>query len=125
MGTTEQGTPVDVTARYSCGDSGCLSPEREYGGMKTNGGCRCEREEVARAHERMAARIRNSPAYHQPGRSYMTGREVARNVVDLLRRAATKLPVEETAAGVALLRVADQVENEGWVDPDPYWRSKV
>ena len=46
-----------------CGDSSCRSPERGRGGMRTNGGCRCDPEMVAQAHERIAAMIRRLPSY--------------------------------------------------------------
>ena len=44
-------TPLD------CGDSACISPERSRGGMRTNGGCRCSKLEVAEAHMRVAERL--------------------------------------------------------------------
>lgn len=49
-------TPLD------CGDSACISPERSRGGMRTNGGCRCSKLEVAEAHMRIAERLLGFPS---------------------------------------------------------------
>jgi hypothetical protein len=46
-----------------CGDNSCRSPERSRTGMRTNGGCRCNLEDVAQAHERIAAGLRRLPSY--------------------------------------------------------------
>lgn len=75
-----------MSERLDCGDSGCLSPESSRGGMRTNGGCQCEREEVARAHERMADAIREAPSYRQRGKFWTVAEERAR-IVAMLRRA--------------------------------------
>lgn len=51
------------TKRLTCGDSGCRMPgaTSRYGGQHTNGGCRCRAEDIADAHEEIAAELRNSP----------------------------------------------------------------
>lgn len=51
--------------RVDCGDSGCIMPgaRKRYGGQHTNGGCRCNKEDVARAHEEIAAQLRGSPSW--------------------------------------------------------------
>ena len=46
-----------------CGDSACLSPTRSRGGMRTNGGCRCANEDLAREHEKLAHKLRSKPHY--------------------------------------------------------------
>lgn len=51
-----------------CGDSTCLSPERVRGGMRTNSGCHCFLEDLARAHERRAKQIRAWPYYERSER---------------------------------------------------------
>lgn len=119
-----RGEPPTITlrkepVRLDCGDSSCMSPERAYGGMRTNGGCRCEREQVARAYERKADQIRQSPAYRQYGRAYMTGAEVVQRVVQLLRKEAETAPAREV-----LLRIAEQVENGEWVDTQEYGKAE-
>lgn len=45
-------------AALDCGSSACRSPERARSGQRTNGGCRCHPEDMARAHERIAAQLR-------------------------------------------------------------------
>ena len=45
-----------------CGDSGCRSAIRAHGGMRTNGGCRCDPIQVAATHVSVALRIMRSPS---------------------------------------------------------------
>ena len=53
-----------MSTRVTCGDGGCRMPGavRRYGGQHTNGGCRCRAEDIAAAHEEIAAALRGSPA---------------------------------------------------------------
>jgi hypothetical protein len=45
-----------AVARLDCGDNSCTSPIRQRGGMRTNGGCRCDPLAVALLHVRLAMR---------------------------------------------------------------------
>jgi len=56
---------MTVTVPTGCGDSGCIMPGVPRGGWCTNGGCRCHKEDVARAHEAIAARLRGAPSWHR------------------------------------------------------------
>lgn len=60
-----------------CGSAACRSPERvQRGGMNTNDACECEAEDLARAHERVAARLRASPqAAREQRRHLMSARD--------------------------------------------------
>lgn len=61
--------PTEAPPRpLDCGDNSCMSPERSRGGMRTNGGCCCHLEDLARAHERRAAWWRRSPNYERSER---------------------------------------------------------
>ncbi len=98
----------------NCGDGGCRMPGavRRYGGQHTNGGCRCTPEQLARAHEAMAAKYRAHP-YH--------GKRVREEEEAIQRLAAEvqdlKLSLAEAQAGIVadvavLKRVREWAEAE-------------
>lgn len=81
-------------AALDCGSSACRSPERARSGQRTNGGCRCHPEDVARAHERIAAQLRGTPSHA------FEMREDARTIAKLraeLEAAKTMLRVYESS----------------------------
>lgn len=93
-------TPLD------CGDNSCRSPERARGGMRTNGGCRCGVENVAQAHERIAAKLRGSPMAKQEARdeerAYQHGLRTAYAACAAEARERAATAVERYACGCAI-----------------------
>jgi hypothetical protein len=67
-GVVERGHEDPMIEALDCGSNSCRSPERGRGGMRTNGGCSCDLEDMAKAHERRAAALRGLPSYERQQR---------------------------------------------------------
>lgn len=56
------GVSMTLPSALDCGDNSCRSPTRGRGGMRTNGGCRCNPIEIAAAHVALARAILDAPS---------------------------------------------------------------
>lgn len=70
---------VGLEAAAPCEDSSCQHPNRTRGGMRTNGGCKCDPIEIALAHFAKACAALDQPNAQRSYRRELQRRGVTNN----------------------------------------------